>query len=73
MVHHADDAVIAEFVLTGTHEGPLRGIPPSGEAFECRCAAFLILEGERLVCERVFSDTATILVRLGLSPGLPAG
>ena len=27
-LHHADDGVIVEFDLKGTHEGPLRGIPP---------------------------------------------
>ena len=26
-LHHADDGVIVEFDLKGTHEGPLRGIP----------------------------------------------
>jgi steroid delta-isomerase-like uncharacterized protein len=72
-LHHADDAVIAEFLLKGTHEGPLRGIPPTGKAFECRCAAFFLFEGPELVCERVYFDTATILVQLGLGPGLPAG
>jgi steroid delta-isomerase-like uncharacterized protein len=72
-LHHADDAVIAEFVLKGTHDGPLRGIPPTGKAFECRCAAFFLFEGEQLVCERVFFDTATILGQLGLFGGLPDG
>ena len=27
-LHHADDGVIVEFELKGTHQGPLRGIPP---------------------------------------------
>ena len=27
-LHHADDAVIAEFWLRGTHRGPLRGVLP---------------------------------------------
>ena len=29
-LHHADDAVIVEFTLKGTHRGPLRGIQPTG-------------------------------------------
>src|SRR6266581_4325510 len=29
-LHHADDAVIVEFWLLGTHLGPLQGIPPTG-------------------------------------------
>ena len=68
-LHHADDAVIAEFWLKGTHEGPLRGVPPTGKAFTCRCAAFFVFEGETLVCERVYFDVATILGQLGLAPG----
>src|SRR5881275_2137385 len=53
-LRHADDAVIAEFWLRGTHEGELRGIPPTQKAFECRCLAVFEFEGEGLVCERVY-------------------
>ena len=70
-LHHADGAVIAEFWLRGTHNGPLRGIPPTGKAFECRCTAFFIFDDEGLVCERVYFDVATILGQLGLT-GVPA-
>jgi steroid delta-isomerase-like uncharacterized protein len=63
-LHHADDAVIAEFVLRGTHEGELRGFAPTGRAFECRMAAFFLFEEDRLVCERVYFDSATILAQL---------
>ena len=66
-IHHADDAVVVEFWLRGTHEGELRGIPPTGKAFEVRTLAlFLFEEGDRLVCERVYFDTATLLAQLGL-------
>ena len=60
-LHHADDGVIAEFWLKGTHEGDLRGMPPTGKEFTCRCAAFFLFEGEQLVCERVYFDAMTIL------------
>ena len=64
--HHADDAVIVEFDLLGTHEGKLRGIPPTGRSFRCRmCALFLFEEGgEGIVCERVYFDQATIAQQL---------
>ena len=68
-MHHADDAVLVEFWLRGTHEGELRGIPPTHKPFECRCLAVFEFEGEGLVCERVYFDTATILGQLGLLPG----
>jgi steroid delta-isomerase-like uncharacterized protein len=65
-LHHADDAVVAEFTLLGTHEGPFRGVPPTGRAFECRCVALFLFEDDRLVCERVYFDSMTILRQLGL-------
>ena len=67
-IHHADDAVIVEFDLLGTHRGPFRGIPATGRAFTCRMVALFLFDGERIVCERVYFDAATILRQLGLVP-----
>jgi steroid delta-isomerase-like uncharacterized protein len=64
MLHHADDAVVAEFWLLGTHRGPLMGVEPTGREFKCRMAAIFQFEGERLVCERVYFDSATIVRQL---------
>ena len=66
-LHHADDAVVVEFWLRGTHLGSLRGLPPTGRSFECRMAAFFIFEEDRLVCERVYFDPGTILRQLGVA------
>ncbi len=66
-IHHADDAVVVEFWLRGTHEGELRGIPPTGNTFEVRTVALFLFEGERLVCERVYFDIATVLGQLGIA------
>ena len=63
-LRHADDAVITEFWLLGTHKAPLMGIEPTGRSFRCRMTAFFIFEGEDLVCERVYFDVATILRQL---------
>ena len=63
-LHHADDAVIVEFWLLGTHRGPLAGIPPTGKSFRCRMTAFFVFDGADLVCERVYFDSATILRQL---------
>ena len=68
-LHHADDAVIAEFDLLGTHEGELRGIPPTGKAFRCRCVAIFEFGDQGLICERVYFDVATIMAQLGVLPG----
>ena len=68
-MHHADDSVVVEFDLDGTHLGPFRGLPPTGRAFTCRTLAiFVFAEGsDRIVCERVYFDTATILRQLGIA------
>jgi steroid delta-isomerase-like uncharacterized protein len=66
ILHVAEDAVIAEFDLLGTHEGELRGIPATGKSFRCRvCALFLFEPDEdHIVCERVYFDQATIVQQL---------
>ena len=65
-LHHADHAVIAEFLLKGTHLGPLRGFDPTGRPFSCRMIADFEFEAEGagIVCERVYFDSATILAQL---------
>ncbi len=64
-----DDAVVVELDLLGTHEGPLLGIEPTGEAFRSRMCALFIFEdgGDGIVCERVYFDSGDILRQLGLT------
>jgi steroid delta-isomerase-like uncharacterized protein len=71
-LHHADDAVIVEFSLSGTHEGSMFGEPPTGRSFTAQMAAFFLFDGDRLVCERTYQDMATILTQLGLTGADPA-
>jgi steroid delta-isomerase-like uncharacterized protein len=66
-LHQADGAVIVEFDLMGTHKGSYRGLPPTGRSFKCRMAAVFEFEEDRLVCERVYFDSATILRQLGIA------
>ena len=65
-LRYSDDAVIAEFDLLGTHEGELRGIPPTGKSFRARvCAIFEFPpDSDHIICERVYFDSATILRQL---------
>lgn len=69
VLRHADDAVVVEFDLLGTHDGPFMGAAATGRAFRCRMAAVFEFEDDRIVCERVYFDAATILRQLGLVPG----
>jgi steroid delta-isomerase-like uncharacterized protein len=71
-LYHSDDAVIVEFWLRGTHEGPLRGIDATGRAFECRTLSIFVFEGDRLVGERAYFDALTILTQLGVAGSAPA-
>ena len=63
-LYHADEGVIVEFWLRGTHRGELRGYAPTGRSFELRALALFLFEEDRLVCERVYFDRATILAQL---------
>lgn len=67
-VHHADDAVIAEARVTGTHDGPFAGIPPTGRKVDYPLVAIFEFGEDRLVCEKVHFDTATILRQIGVLP-----
>ena len=66
-LHHADDAVLVEAMVYGTHEGPFRGLPPTGRRFEMQFLAVFVFDEDRLVCERVYFDSATILRQLGIA------
>jgi steroid delta-isomerase-like uncharacterized protein len=63
------DAVMVEFVLTGTHLGKLRGLPPTGKSFRVQMSAVFAFEpaGTRVICERVYFDAGTLLRQLGLA------
>lgn len=63
-LHHADDAVIAEFWLMGTQHATIAGVPPSGKAFRCRMAAFFEFTDDRLTCQRLYFDVGTIARQL---------
>ena len=58
--------MIVEAMLYGTHDGPLRGLPPTGHEFEVQICAVFVFEEDRLVCERVYGDTLTIFAQLGI-------
>lgn len=65
-----ENAVLAEFWLIGTHKGPLplpQGeLAPTGKRIRVRMAAVFEFEPNtaRIICERVYFDSATILRQL---------
>ena len=66
-LHHADDAVLVEAVVRGTHKGPLRSLPPTGREFELPILAIFAFDGDKLNCERVYFDQMTVLRQLGIA------
>ncbi|MDQ1433545.1 MAG: hypothetical protein QOF59_361 [Actinomycetota bacterium] len=66
-LRHADDAVVVEFDLLGTHLGTFAGFDPTGRTFRVRMAAIFEFDGDRITCERIYFDSGTLLRQLGLS------
>ena len=66
-LHHADDAVLVEAVIRGTHKGPLRSLPPTGREWELPILAVFMFDGDKLLCERVYFDQTTVLRQLGIA------
>ncbi len=71
-MHHADDTVIVEFDLMGTHKRAMGRVAPTGREFKCRMVALFFFEGDRIICERVYYDSATILRQLRIADGAGA-
>jgi steroid delta-isomerase-like uncharacterized protein len=69
-VRHTDDAVVVECVTTGTHDGFFAGLAPTGKQIRARSACIFEFDEDRLMCERVYLDLATILRQLGALPEL---
>jgi predicted ester cyclase len=65
-IHSADDTVVVEFDLLGTHRGSLTGEEPTGRSFRCPMVALFQFEphGDGIVCERVYFDSETIYRQL---------
>lgn len=60
VVHHADNAVIVEGHMTGTHRREWAGIKPLGRRMDLRAACVFDFEDDRLVNETVYFDLATL-------------
>jgi len=65
-----EDRLIEEFVFKFTHtirmDWMLPGIEPTGKPVEVAFIAVVEFRGNKLSCERIYWDQATVLVQLGL-------
>lgn len=64
--HPTDEAVILECVISGTHLGEWRGLPPTGRKLRFPLCAIYTFDGERLAGERIYYDRATVLRQVGV-------
>jgi len=65
----AGDLVAMTMMLTGTHDGEFDGIPATGARLSLPLAVFTRVENGRIVEDREFYDTGTMLAQLGLGSG----
>ena len=63
--HVADDAVIVEFDLLGTNLGEFYGLPPTGRAFRVPIVAVFYFDDDRVVNERIYFDSASLVTQIG--------
>ena len=63
--HVTDDTVIVEFDLLGTNLGEFYGHPPTGKAFRVPIIAVFFFDGDRIVNERVYFDSASLVTQIG--------
>lgn len=68
------DLVTNRFHTTGTHTGPLFGIPATGRTFEVHGVDMHRIENGRVAESWISDDVPRILTEIGIVPsGLPAG
>ena len=63
-----DDTIAFAYTLTGTHKGPLMGIPPSGKKVRIRGLQISKFKGGKMVERWGSSDELTLLKQIGAIP-----
>lgn len=61
------ELVAMTMTLTGTHDGEFDGLPPTGARMSLPIAVFTRIEDGRIIEDREFYDTATMLAQLGVA------
>ena len=66
LCHHGD-RVICETRVHGTHQGPFRGLPPTGRRVDLPVVAIFEFDGTDLLCERAYYDRVLMFMQLGIA------
>lgn len=65
--HVADDAVLVEVIIRGTHLGGWRGLPATGRRVQFPlCGVYTFDADDRLAGEKIYYDRGTVLRQLGV-------
>ena len=65
--HVADDAILLEVMIRGTHLGGWRGLPATGRRVEFPlCGVYTFDAEDRLAGEKIYYDRGTVLRQLGV-------
>jgi steroid delta-isomerase-like uncharacterized protein len=65
--HIADNAVLVEVIIRGTHSGEWRGLPATGKRVDIPlCGIFTFDSNDRVAGEKIYYDRATVLRQLGV-------
>jgi steroid delta-isomerase-like uncharacterized protein len=65
--HVADDAVLVEVMIRGTHLGGWRGLPATGRRVKFPlCGVYTFDADDRLAGEKIYYDRGTVLRQLGI-------
>jgi steroid delta-isomerase-like uncharacterized protein len=65
--HVADDAVLVEVIIRGTHLGGWRGLPATGRRLEFPlCGVYTFDVDDCLAGEKIYYDRGTVLRQLGI-------
>lgn len=64
----AGDTAVVECVGRGTNDGPFGDVPATHKRAELPFVDVLTIRGDKIVSDRQYGDTATMLQQLGLMP-----
>ena len=65
--HTAEDAILVEVVIRGTHLSSWRGLPATGRRVEFPlCGVYTFDDEDRLAGERIYYDRGSVLRQLGV-------
>jgi steroid delta-isomerase-like uncharacterized protein len=67
-IHVCGDTAIVEFTGTGTHNGELAGIPPSGRKVSILVVDILDTRDGKIIAEREFIDMMALMQQIGAVP-----